>query len=151
MVISTLGFAFISYEESKQNNQNPDSGKDTGAAFVDARGQKIYLTSSLNSIKNVSVKTSFSINNYAEKRVYIDSESDNIYYELASIIGRYAAKVQKGCFGSCEKNLPEKNCTDFMIVWNKKDENRAYQEDNCVFIEGDIRAVDAFIYKLFEI
>jgi hypothetical protein len=36
-----------------------------------------------------------------------------------------------------------------MIVWQKGAENKVYQKDNCVFIEGDMKAADAFLYKIF--
>jgi regulator of sigma D len=59
--------------------------------------------------------------------------------------------MQEACYGSCERNLPEKNCTENIIIFKDSKENSVTQQDKCVFIEGDLRTVDAYIYKLFEL
>jgi hypothetical protein len=90
------------------------------------------------------------LNQYYSKPLYIDTENDIIYGEIASTLGRYSERVQYGCYGSCENSsYPEKTCADNLIVVRQSNQNRVYQNNSCVFIDGDMQAVDAFLYKMF--
>jgi len=64
-------------------------------------------------------------------------------------LNAYASRVQEACYGKCDKNLPEKSCNDSLIVFRQNDSEKISQSDNCIFIEGNLRDADAFIYKLF--
>ena len=86
---------------------------------------------------------------YRGNILYIDSESEQVTGEIWNSVGRFAQRVQEACLGQCERDLPEKSCEDHIIVYREKSENRVYQDDNCVFIEGDMKAVDAFLYSAF--
>jgi hypothetical protein len=153
LVGSTVGYAFMYYTGSENNSQTGTTGNEkirqVGSKWrVNVSGAEFQLSSSPESIANVSVENFISSGNYYGKTVYIDSNSNEITYEIASIVGKFAEKVQEGCLGACERNLPEKNCSDYVIVWNRTREDRVYQKENCVFIDGSIRSVDAFLYKL---
>ena len=87
-------------------------------------------------------------NNYAGSTVYVVSENQAVFFEISATMGRFL-RVQEACYGPCEEDLPEKNCTDNLIIWQDSPENKVYQEENCVFIDGDMRTVDAFLYDLF--
>jgi len=100
------------------------------------------------SIENIPVDISLTPESYLGGNIYIESDNQGILQELASTIGSFS-RLQEACYGKCEENLPEKTCDDNLIVWKESAENKVYQENNCVFIEGDISAADAFIYKLF--
>jgi hypothetical protein len=155
MVLSTLGYAFITYEkDSSGSNKNAkgETQEQIGDSLwlLDYNGQQMTLSTSKEAAKNISVELFFDIKNYAGNQVYVSYENYSfVYYEISNTLGGYAKKVAPACLGKCEANLPEKNCTDLLIVYNKSDFNRVYQNENCVFIEGDIRAVDAFLYKIF--
>ena len=71
--------------------------------------------------------------------------------EISLSLGRYTGRIQEACYGKCDKDLPEKDCTQNLIVWKDSAENKVYSQGKCVFIEGDLRAVDAFLYKIFEL
>jgi len=107
------------------------------------------LSNSQESVANIQVKSSKSIADYAGKVIYLDSDSSLVANEIKSTLGLYSSRIQPACFGSCEKNLPELNCSDNLIVWNSSKIDNIYQEDECVFIEGDIKTLDAFIYHTF--
>jgi len=85
--------------------------------------------------------------------LYIDSEGDNIVLnEIGSVLGRYFSRIQQACYGGCEENLPEKDCEEGgedLVVFRAQDQRKVYKEGSCVFIEGDMVAVDAFLYKVF--
>jgi hypothetical protein len=148
LVLGTVGYAFASYEGTSNNGQSQQSVGADGRFSVVFGGQTFYLTSSLEEVKNVSVNVSLTLNNYAGKPLYISSGNGAVLSETYQIFSKYSSRIQEACYGPCEKDLPEKTCSDNLLVWKDSEENRVYQEDNCVFIEGDLRAVDAFIYKL---
>ena len=145
LVVSTAGYAFLSGDKTTKNNaangENPDGVK---------IGDQIYLLSnSRASVENISVDIKAGLSFYGGSQVYVSADSQTVSSEIFSTIGRYAAHIQNACYGNCSLNLPEKNCNDKLIVWNSSMENRVYQNESCVFIEGDMRAVDAFLYKVF--
>ena len=157
MVVSTIGYAFVLFSENSPGpGVNPsEDGQlqtDGGQWILPFEGQGLFLQVSRESVKDVPVQIFLNINNYRNSPVYIDSDNSTaIYQEIAYNLNPFASKLPaEACYGSCLENLPEKNCSDYLIVYNKSNDNRVYQQENCVFIEGDIRAVDAFLYKIFE-
>lgn len=144
---STAGYSFLSSEKADKNKGNAQGAEELG---VKVGEQYVYLAHSKNDTSNVSVNVMFNLQDYAGKKVYVVSENNGISQEIMSTIGGYADGIQNACYGNCTENLPEKNCSDMLIVWQESSENRVYQQDNCVFIEGDMKAVDAFIYRMFE-
>ncbi len=146
MVLSVLGFSFLSNTGDSSNEEgNPNQGQ----LKIDYGGQTIYLMSTQEDIENISININILPQIYFGKTLYIVSENQGILQEIASTIGLFSSRVQEACHGPCEKNLPERNCTDNLIIWKESEENKVSKEDNCIFIEGDLRTVDAFIYNLF--
>ncbi len=159
MVFSTLGFAFI-FNPSSNSGVNQDSGEQTQLPQDNVRktgkinfqygGQYISLISSYEDVENITVEIDKKPEDYSGSVLYIDAKNQGILQEIAITMGRFSSRMQEACYGVCEENLPERNCTDGnLIVWRESSEGRVYQEDMCVFIEGDMAAADAFIYKLF--
>ena len=54
--------------------------------------------------------------------------------EIAYNLGKFASKVQNACYGQCNEDLPEKTCTDNLIVISYSNTSKVYQQDNCIFI-----------------
>ncbi|MBI2451825.1 hypothetical protein HYV50_01965 [Candidatus Pacearchaeota archaeon] len=160
LVLGTAGFAFLS-ALSNNPNQNVNDNKNQNAEGqvrnvgnkweLIYQGQPYYFSNSPDSVKNISVEISFTSFDYSGKQFYIVSDNDAITSEIASTLGRYSSKIQKACYGPCSEDLPEKDCNETLIVWKDSSENKIYQQDSCVFIEGDMRAADAFLYRLFGI
>jgi hypothetical protein len=157
MVISTAGYAFL---------YNPNTGSGTpvnqtlspngevqniGNQWVLQReGQQFIFASSPDSVKNISVDMNKSLEDYYGNVLYIASKSPGIGSEIVSNLGRYASRPQEACYGPCnDSDLPEKDCSVNIIVYSESNENSVSQNESCVFIEGDIRAADAFLYRLF--
>ena len=113
------------------------------------QGRQINLISTYEDIANVPVNITILPQFYSGTILYIDSANQGILQELASTLTGLPSRIQEACYEKCEKNLPEKSCTDNLIVWIESSENKVYQKDNCIFIEGDISSADAFIYKFF--
>jgi hypothetical protein len=112
---------------------------------------QVPVSFSKSSVENISVSTFLDVNSYSGKRLYVDSGNrSEVYFEIAYTIGPFTEKTTPACFGECEDDLPEKNCSEFLIVYRSSEINKVTQEENCIMIEGDLRAVDAFIYKAFD-
>jgi hypothetical protein len=156
LVGGTVGYGFLS--GSSNSISGTDSELTEGEVTqvgnqwtVRIGSQFFYFSNSPESIQEVQVDISNNLNSYVGTTLYIVSENDAILSQLGSLLSGYAARVQEACHGPCEENLPEKECSDNLIVWIDSLENKVYQEDNCIFIEGDTRAVDAFIYRMIGI
>lgn len=155
LVISTAGYAFITGTENgdePQGNAGNSKVQQMGDYWVfEFEGKTVQVSSSLEQVKNISVILGPDINldKYKQKPLYIASNNTGVIYEIGSTIGRFAPRAQAACYGNCTANLPVKGCYDNLIVWKESDENRVYQNDSCVFIDGDLKAADAFIYRIF--
>ena len=152
LVFGTAGYAFSSSSRTSSQDGITSGGGEvvfTGSrwrATVD--GQDFYFINSPESVENISVDTSVFLSTYAGSPLYLVSDNNAVNVEIASVLEGYASRVQESCYGPCDKDLPEKNCTENLIIWEDSTENRVYQEENCVFIKGDLRTVDAFLYNL---
>jgi len=145
---STAGFAFISYQQDSLP-QTPETVQDTGNGWtLNWQGQTFSLRTSPSAVADIPVQTTSTIDTYMGDILYVDAESDAILAEIGSTMGRYAQRVQPACYGLCERDLPEVNCSANIIIWKSAEENSVSQEEGCVFIDGDIRSVDAFIYRV---
>ncbi len=154
MVASTLGYAFMGSEEDSFSNEGNGDERviDTGSQWAVKVGNSyVYLSFGNEAVKNISVSGIYNLGMFQSKPLYISSDNQGAVNEISGSIGLYASRAQEACYGKCEKNLPEKNCNDTLIVFTESSENKVYQKDNCIFIDGDLRAVDAFLYKVFEI
>jgi hypothetical protein len=154
LVIGTAGYAFLS---STDNPSTDGEYKEGEARFNGNRwvlaidGKDFYFLNSPESTGNVSVVVSSSLADYNGLPMYIVSDNNAVSSEIALTLGTYASRVQGACYGPCDKDLPEKDCSENLIIWKDNSENKVYQKQNCVFIEGDTIAVDAFLYHVLGI
>jgi len=155
LIISTAGYAFItnSNPQQTQSNTNPQGGAiySNGLWVVSLGSQNFYLINSPESVQNVSVEITMPLSGYSGKPLYIVSNNSAINNEIFSVVGNYASRIQRACYESCEEDLPEKDCSENMIIWKDSAEKKVYQEGNCIFIEGDLTSVDAFLYRILGI
>lgn len=149
MVLSTAGYAIL-------YNSDPSSQQGSGIRFngvqwiVPVNGVDLLFTNSPDSVADVPVDVTVTLSAYTSTPVYVASNSTSVNNELGNL--RYfVPRMQRACYGDCEEDLPVKDCSSNLIVWKDSSENKVYQEQNCVFIEGDLRAVDAFLFDLFEV
>ncbi|HLC31636.1 MAG TPA: hypothetical protein VJK51_03135 [Candidatus Nanoarchaeia archaeon] len=140
---STAGYAFMTGFGDTTPDPVPSQ-----ASSVSYAGQEYPVRYSRAAVADIVVPP-VSLNQYVGQPLYIVSENPSVLSELAVTLGRVSGRVQEACLGSCEKDLPEKSCSDNVVVWKEAKENSIRTEEQCVFIEGDLRAVDAFIYSVF--
>ena len=153
LLVGTVGYGFI----SNPNNSGGNVGTEIKEGEVLQVGnqwavkigsQTYYFSNSPEELKDIPIDITRNLNSYVGKNLYIVSKSDAIASQIRTLLSSYASRVQEACFGSCEENLPEKDCSDDLIIWKDSLENKVYQEENCIFIEGDTRAVDVFLYRM---
>ncbi|MBI3334749.1 hypothetical protein HYZ97_04655 [Candidatus Pacearchaeota archaeon] len=152
MVISSVGYAFISSPDSEEEI---DTLSEEGVQEINGRwvavwnGQELVFSSSPESVKEVPVSMNLTIEEYYQQTAYY-AQNPGLHAELVQSLGLYSA-LQPACLGACIEDFPEKNCTDLVISWNRTGDNQVSQENKCIFIQGDLRAVDAFLYRLFDL
>ena len=149
MVVSTAGYALLSYASTSPEPQNPSSDVSGRSSFV-VGGQTLSLTYPPEDLVNISMNFNSTLRDYQGIPIYVSSENQVLLYELSSTLGRFTSKMQKACYGSCTKNLPERNCSDPFIIIHESDELKVSQNNQCIFIQGDLRSVDAFLYRILK-
>lgn len=148
LVGSTFGAYFGFREQGNSDNGIQNLGNQWA---VDFNGQQLVFSSPPNVTKSTTFDLDYDLRIYSQKTVYVVSENRAFSYEVGSTLGRYTARIQEACYGNCSFNLPEKTCEDFLIVIRENNESKVYQKDNCVFIDGNMETVDAFLYRVFEL
>ena len=146
MVVSTAGYALLSYAST---TPAPSTAPDAyGRSPISVNGQTLYLTYPSKDLINISITINTSLRDYVGNPLYVSTENPTILYEISSTLGKFVSKMQEACYGPCTKNLPEKNCTQPVIIVNESEELKVSQEDQCIFIQGDLRSADAFLYRI---
>jgi len=156
LIFGTAGYAFVSSPGTNQGagDQYAVDGeaKLIGNRWVITRdGGDLRFTHSPTAVENITVDFFKLPISYAGRILYIVSDNSAIASEIATTLGTYASRVQLACHGPCEEDLPEKDCSDNLIIWRDSLDSRIYQDEDCIFIEGDLRAVDAFLYRTFNV
>lgn len=141
MVFSVAGYALIGALNG------PTQTQQTSSYWTVQRSQsQLYLLNNPDQLSAVEVVVQSSAQDYTGQPVYVATESaigrQHLINNLVPVFGR----VQDACYGSCERDLPEKSCADLLIVYNETSvAENVRQQDNCFFVNGDTRALDAFL------
>lgn len=157
LVLSTLGYAFFSRNE----NENPQikikiNGRDffySNGMWATQRDNKVLFFNYLpNETKDVFVDD-LRFLSYGGKKVYFVNSQQPAYLIVNNI--KEIEIFQEACLDencSLDKNLPIKNCTDYLIVFKEGEETKVLKDENCIFLEGNFnKAADAFMYKILGI
>lgn len=162
LVVSTLGYALVfggqtggttpqgDPTQTQTIEQNEDGAYFNGRYWVYAQGTtQRYFSYEHAEVETIPSDISLTSQDYAGQTVYLVGGAGARTEEIALNIQSLTGKMQQACYGPCEEDLPEKTCEDYLIVIEDSDTQIVTQEDNCVFIAGDLKAVDAFLYSLF--
>jgi len=95
------------------------------------------------------------LNSYAGQPLYMASGNNydsaaEIFRNLNPVVERF----QNACLANetCEGNYPIKDCTSNLIIIKESTLPRIYQDNNCVYIEGDSadlgKLTDSFLLKI---
>jgi hypothetical protein len=159
LVVSTVGFAFYYNDTSNSNpvEQTGTSGELVTQQIGDRwavpfRGQYLYFTYSPNATDSSNLDSvNRDISSYYGGNLYVDSKQEYAYNLIKETLGRYVLETSKACYGSCLENVPEKNCTENIIVFRESNVKKVVQEDKCTFVDGDLLTLEKVISKILGI
>jgi hypothetical protein len=142
LVVSSLGYAFMSSDSGTTNGGGSGKVYSVGDRWaLDIGGGTIYFAYPPENVSEIIVDTNLSLQDYYQKPLYISSDSTLVGTEVSYNIGKFSERVQPACYGNCS--------LDYLIVFKESNQSRVSQKQNCIFIDGDLRALDAFLYKIF--
>lgn len=128
-----------------------------GNLFVLQLGDKsFYFMNDPNEISNsnYNVNITKTIPSYVGKPLYLDSFDYGAAQEIAQNLQGYPERMTNACIdeNNCvDESAPIKTCSDNIIVVRETNENKVYEVENCVYIEGTnedlVKVVDAFLLK----
>ena len=91
---------------------------------------------------------------YVGLPLYIYSENPEAEREISVNLGNIAERIQQACpqEKQCSENIPIKNCENNFIILKESENERIFQMDKCVYIEGSqenlTKLADSFLFKI---
>lgn len=155
LLLSTVGFALsiVGFGGNAGVDDEIQGFSHNGQYWVYTVGsQKYYFTYHPSEI-NITSEIDKTLADFGGRQVYIDSEITGGAQEIYNSLGLYAGKINEACYGSCDRDLPEKSCSDAeaLIVLRESEIESITENESCVFVSGNLRTVDAFLYKVLGI
>lgn len=148
MVFSTAGFALNGIGGNSDETGKEEIYFDGNYWIYSFGNQQFYFNNQLEDSLEVPIQISAKLTDFSQQVLYLDSENMGAFSGITNNLGRYASRIQEACYGECERDFPEKDCSENLIVFREMEERKIYQEEKCIFIEGDLLSVDAFLYKI---
>lgn len=154
LLLSTLGFAFSMVNFGGQNVQEQVQGfSNNGQYWIYTAGNQQYLfTHHLEEVNASSYNVSKTIADFSGRQIYIDSQLTGGLQEVYSSLGPYLGRVNEACYGPCNRDLPERDCSsEPFIVIRESNISSITENQSCIFINGNMKTLDAFLYKVLGI
>lgn len=155
MVFSIAGFAFFSNDSedsSVRNYENYDFIRSGNMWATQIENQVFYFSYLPQETEEIEVNGFYNLQEYSGKTLYFVNENPATQ-EILNNLGNYISRFQGACLNeSCGKDLPVKNCTSNLIIFEEDGETGVRKEGGCIYISGNhILGSDAFMYRLFGI
>lgn len=154
MILSSVGYAFLS---SPSTDTLPTDGSATPSGVIDQGngvwsaniyGASFQFLTDPADVATVSLLSNLTLAELAASEIEYDIESPGLAEALGSTLGQLVPS-QPVCIGPCTADVPERDCTTPVISWNQTASvNRVSQTKQCVMIEGNRTAFDAWVYRL---
>lgn len=153
LLLSTLGFALSMVNFGGQNVAEEVQGfSNNGQYWIYTVGtQKYYFTHHVEEVDLSIYNINKNLADFGGKQIYVDSQMDGGLQEVYNSLGAYVGRINEACYGECTRDLPEKDCSETMIIIRNSETPVIREEGSCVFIEGDMKTLDAFLYKVLGI
>jgi hypothetical protein len=129
-----------------------------GTTYLLSIGEKtFYFSENPNNVTGYFENMNISkiITTYLGNPLYIDSENYQVTQEIYQNINGYPQRIQMACYNQedcVDESLPIKDCSNNLIIIRESEENKIYEEDSCIFIEGKqedlLKLADAFLLKI---
>lgn len=161
LLISTLGYSFMSGDSDNKNSKTTELGidflKENGYWKALLEGKSVMFQNLPSEVSDISVDISLGLEQYLNQPLYFVNPNRGAS-EVLNNIGGYLLRYQEACDlleegdNLCEGDLPVKDCENNLIIFRSGNETKVYQNNNCIYIIGDeIKGADAFLYKLLDI
>lgn len=160
MVLSTLGYSLNSGENDSTESVTYNGikfAKDSG--LWNANIGDFTFSFKYNPKETEKINSSLNmIDEYNSKPLYLFSESveagteiyRNLFYSNSLV-----ERIQEACLegeACTNPDAPIKTCSDNFIIIKESENDRIYQQENCVFIEGKkedlTKLADSFLFKI---
>ena len=163
MVLSAFGIAANSFGETKEQKTiyKGYEFQQINSYYVLNIGESNFkLLSNPESLNNLKAQINLSkiLTNYISKPLYLSIENPSLSQEISQNLDSYVERIQFACLenSTClDENFPIKDCLNNFIIIKKSTENKIYEQDNCVFIEGKqedlLTLTDKFILEIIGI
>jgi hypothetical protein len=150
LLLSTVGFAISGTGIGKPKEQEGlQYDGQYWTYFIS--GNPIYrFNYAIKELDFTNISLSKTLVDFGGKNLFIDSSDINSLQEIALNLGRHALKLSEACYGSCSRDIPEMTCdVDGVFIVVKESETPSIiEENNCVFINGNLKQIDAFLYRV---
>ena len=165
MLASIFGIIFQDLAGTGTSSQQSSDVTFNGYTFQAVNGyyvlqigsQTFYFSQNPQNVDSIikTVNLSKTMPDYIGQVVYVSSEDYNSYNEIYSDMGNYTTRIQEACAENetcADSTLPTKTCADNLIIVKEAPEDKIYQKDNCVYIEGNqndlLSLTDEFLMRI---
>ena len=148
LLLSTLGFAIGTVVD--KGTQNPGQGAHFNGQYwvYSGAGRDYYFSYNPSDINFTNVSFNMNLGDIQNKILYLDNPENSASAIIESNLAGWVGRIQPACFGECEFDLPERNCSEPLIVIRNSESESIRQEEMCVFVNGGEMAINAFLYKI---
>ncbi|MCK4649927.1 hypothetical protein KAT36_01715 [Candidatus Pacearchaeota archaeon] len=180
LVFASLGYSLMSADGEDENVVRElgfDFVRDGGLWKVEIAGGIFGFQYLPSEVDDIDVNLTKELGEYSGEVLYFVNPNEGVG-EVLNNLGRYILRYQESCLqqdsgesrvggrgsddlgnltskGSeyvCEGDLPVKDCSSNLIIFESGNETRVYGDGGCVHIVGDsIRGVDAFLYEVLNV
>lgn len=154
MALSTAGYAFFSIESA---DDFADKVKYNNLVFqrqgelwqTEISGYKFNFFYTPDKTRELAIRKR--LNDYIGKPLYFINETiaeQEIWRALASFVQRVQLACLQGM--NCTGDLPEKTCSDNVILIYENFTSNILEDENCIFIFSNdtLRDADAFLFRI---
>jgi hypothetical protein len=153
IVLSSAGYAIMSAVREDASDIVEEMGlsfsKVSGYWTTDIEGRVFYFSYLPSEVDSVDVEFNMSLVDYYGKPLYFVGSGEGSG-EIVMNLKDYVLRYQGACLNSsvdCDESLPVKDCSSNVIVLEEGD-GVVYGDGSCVWVVGDLRSADAFLYEM---
>jgi hypothetical protein len=160
IVLSSAGYAIMSREDSSTRTQKVTYGnlvfQSINGYWQTQLGNKVlYFNNLPQNVSEIPLTINITLNDYSGKTVYIVNNNPAAS-SLATSLEGITSRIQEACLNETdciEKNVPLKDCSSYLIVYETAQNNSIEMKDKCIYLRGDdfFALTDKLVYRLFNI
>lgn len=164
MLFSVFGVMVNSFGKEKETEKVIYNGlefiKKNSIYELTIGGNNFYFSENPNNINDAfyEIELNKTFSQYIGKPLYLDILDYEATKEIYQNMEGYPLRIQNACYDEKDclsEEFPIKDCSENMIIIRQSNINKIYQNESCVFIEGDteelIKLTDLFLLKIMGI